>query len=188
MKNLFKALAAFQQEVKTIRKNATAGQGSFKYKYADLHSIVEQITPIMARHGLGFTQPLDGSGIRTIIYHVESGEALDYLAELPQDVHLKGQNDYQAKGSGITYFRRYALSSALGIVTDEDADAQGIQIPSLTPEQFNKTMACNDPIKVAKVLEKMEAGQIILTPQQKAEIAAHYLDLQPNSEPKTVEA
>jgi hypothetical protein len=34
-------------------------------------------------------------------------------------------NDYQSFGSGITYYRRYALSSALGIVTDKDTDASG---------------------------------------------------------------
>ena len=34
-------------------------------------------------------------------------------------------NDFQTMGSGITYFRRYALSSSLGIVTDKDTDAAG---------------------------------------------------------------
>jgi hypothetical protein len=34
-------------------------------------------------------------------------------------------NDYQAYGSGITYYRRYALSSMLGLVTDKDTDAAG---------------------------------------------------------------
>ena len=40
---------------------------------------------------------------------------------------LKGQNDFQVLGSAITYLRRYSLSSILGLVTDEDADAAGEQ-------------------------------------------------------------
>ena len=36
-------------------------------------------------------------------------------------------NDYQSFGSGVTYFRRYAISSMLGLVTDKDIDAAGVQ-------------------------------------------------------------
>jgi hypothetical protein len=49
-------------------------------------------------------------------------------------------NDYQAYGSGVTYFRRYALSSMLGLVTDKDTDASGEQTASSktipTPQNF----------------------------------------------------
>jgi hypothetical protein len=34
-------------------------------------------------------------------------------------------------GSAITYLRRYALSSILGLVTDKDTDASGEQIKKL---------------------------------------------------------
>jgi len=50
-------------------------------------------------------------------------------ANIPQGVQLKGMNDFQVLGSAITYIRRYALSSALGLVTDKDIDAAGEQIP-----------------------------------------------------------
>jgi len=46
---------------------------------------------------------------------------------IPQGVQLKGMNDFQVLGSAITYARRYSLSMMLGIVTDEDNDASGIQ-------------------------------------------------------------
>ena len=39
-------------------------------------------------------------------------------------------NEFQVLGSGITYLRRYALSSILGIVTDKDTDAAGEQVKS----------------------------------------------------------
>ena len=38
-------------------------------------------------------------------------------------------NDYQTLGSGITYLRRYSLSTILGLITDKDVDACGTQEP-----------------------------------------------------------
>jgi ERF superfamily len=122
MVNLFKALAAFQQEVPVIHK-ATKG---YSYTYADLPTIFVLINPILKKHGLGFTQLIQGSQIETIIFHCESGETLKSISDIPQDVELKGMNKFQVMGSAITYFRRYALSSALGLITDKDTDAGGL--------------------------------------------------------------
>jgi len=123
MKNLFKALASFQQEVPIIHKG-TEGYG---YSYADLPAILPIINPLLAKHGLGFTQLGTGTGIKTIIFHSESGEILESLFDIPQGVSLAKMNDFQVLGSAITYMRRYALSSALGLVTDKDTDAGGEQ-------------------------------------------------------------
>ena len=127
MKHLFKALAAFQQEVKPIFKG-TKGYG---YSYADLPTIFDKINPLLNKHGLGFTQLIntheEDNYLNTIIFHVESGETLESNTLIPQAT-LKGMNDYQSFGSGVTYFRRYALSSALGLVTDKDTDAAGEQV------------------------------------------------------------
>jgi len=120
------ALAKFQQECPTIPKT-TEGYG---YKYADLPSILETIKPLLDKNNLCLSQPLiseDGiTCVETILYHLTSGEHLEWKLEIPR-VTLGKMNDYQSFGSGITYFRRYALSSALGIVTDEDTDAAGEQ-------------------------------------------------------------
>ena len=70
MKNLYKALAAFQQEVPAIHQG-TKGYG---YTYADLKTIFKVINPILKEHGLGFTQLLEGETIKTVIFHCESGE------------------------------------------------------------------------------------------------------------------
>jgi hypothetical protein len=129
MKNLFKHLAAFQQEVPVIHK-ATQG---FGYSYADLPAIFEKINPLLAKHGLGFTQlieTIEGANyIKTIVYHAETGETLVSSVLIPY-VQLKGMNDYQGFGSGVTYYRRYALSAALGLVTDKDTDGSGEQVKS----------------------------------------------------------
>jgi hypothetical protein len=129
MKNLLKSLASFQQEVPVIHK-ATQGYG---YSYADLPKIFEVINPILKKHGLGFTQQLTNNEgqncLKTVIFH-ESGEFMESECMIPY-VQLKGMNDYQGFGSGVTYYRRYALSAALGLVTDKDTDASGEQVKKL---------------------------------------------------------
>lgn len=152
MKHLFKSLAAFQQEVPVIHK----GTQGFGYSYADLPAIFEKINPLLKKHGLGFTQLLnskDGSNyIVTVIFHVETGESIESQTIIPQVV-LKGMNDYQSFGSGVTYFRRYALSSALGLVTDKDTDASGDQVK----EELKKPSI--DDKRLGKALEAIAQGK-----------------------------
>jgi hypothetical protein len=143
MKHLFKSLSEFQQEVPVIHKG-TQGYG---YSYADLPAIFEVINPLLKKNGLGFSQPIMGDTIKTIIFHIESGESIESLTEIPKNVALKGMNDFQVLGSAITYLRRYALSSILGLVTDKDTDAGGQQQPkptltkpTLTKERFEKAL------------------------------------------------
>ena len=74
MKNLFKAIADFQQEVPTIHQG-TQGYG---YSYANLSTIFEKINPLMKKHGLGFMQTVEDGCVNTIIFHVESGESKEF--------------------------------------------------------------------------------------------------------------
>jgi len=134
MKNLYKALADFQQEVPVIHKD-TQGYG---YTYTNLTNILTTINPIMKKNGLGFTQLLEGTGLKTIIFHCESGESLESIAEIPQNVTLKGMNPFQVLGSANTYIRRYALSSALGLITDKDIDACGDQVKPTPSERLKQ--------------------------------------------------
>lgn len=134
MKNLLKSVAAFQQECPTIHK-ATQGYG---YTYADLPAIFKVINPLMKKHGLGFMQEIHDDTLITTIFHIESGEMRESRANIPQGVQLKGMNDFQVLGSAITYIRRYALSSALGLVTDKDIDAAGEQTKSAQPTPAKK--------------------------------------------------
>lgn len=155
---LLKALAEFQYECPIIHKD-TSG---FNYTYADLPKIISTITPLLKKHGLCFSQPLDGNSIRTIIYHVESGESIESVTEIPI-IELAKMNVYQSFGSGITYYRRYALSSILGLVTDKDIDASGeqvkvIQQPKPKPKVDGKDLM-NDII-MAKLVHRYKNGEL----------------------------
>lgn len=123
MKVLFKSLALFQQECPVIIKSS---QG-YGYQFADLPAIFEVINPLLEKHGLGFTQPICGSKVKTILFHTETGETLESETDIPQGVALAKMNEFQVLGSAITYIRRYAISSMLGIITDKDTDASGEQ-------------------------------------------------------------
>lgn len=123
MKNLIKSLSDFQNDCPIIHKD-TKGHN---YTYADLPQIFSVINPLLKKHKLCFTQLLENDGIKTILFHVESGEQLESFTQIPK-VKLGSMNDYQAYGSGVTYFRRYCLSSILGLVTDKDTDAAGTQV------------------------------------------------------------
>lgn len=123
MKNIYKSLAGFTQECPTIHKG-TKGYG---YSYADLPTIFEVINPILKKHGLGFTQLIESQTIKTVLFHLESGETIESTADIIQGVTLAKMNEFQVLGSAITYIRRYALSSMLGIVTDVDADGNSNQ-------------------------------------------------------------
>jgi hypothetical protein len=145
MKHLLKSLAAFQQEVKVIHK-ATQGYG---YSYSDLPKIFSEINPLLQKHGLGFTQLINTKEgvnyLATAVFHVESGEQIESNCMIPY-VQLKGMNDFQSFGSGVTYFRRYCLSSMLGLVTDKDTDASGEQVktkkkPKIDNDRLEKAIA-----------------------------------------------
>lgn len=152
MKNLYKALAKFQQEVPVIHKD-TQGYG---YTYTNLTNILTTINPIMKKNGLGFTQLLEGTGLKTIIFHCDSGESLESIADIPQNVTLKGMNAFQVLGSANTYIRRYALSSALGLITDKDIDACGEQVKKTPSERLKDCKTLTELATVYTSLTRTE--------------------------------
>jgi len=153
MKNLLKALAEFQQAVPVIHKG-TQGYG---YSYANLATIFEIINPILKANKLGFTQLVGDNNIKTIIFHYESGEQLETITTIPQGTNLKGMNDFQTLGSAITYIRRYALSSALGLITDKDTDASGEQVKPTPKVDSNIEEAKSKLIVVSNLFDLQKA-------------------------------
>lgn len=152
-KNIFKALADFQQEVPVILKD-TSG---FNYKYADLPAIFEVINPLMKKNGMGFYQAVNDNQIKTVVFHIESGETIESNTNIPQGVQLNKMNDFQVLGSAITYIKRYALSSILGLVTDKDTDASGEQVIQTEPT-YTKPMNKKDYADLNAKSVKAEAN------------------------------
>lgn len=118
IQNLTQGLAKFHAMVGRISKDAK--NPFFKSNYASLPHIIDEITEPLEKAGLILATFPDADGMTTILAHAETGE---YMAAT---YHLQSvrQNDPQAYGSAISYFRRYAISSILNLrISDDDAEA-----------------------------------------------------------------
>lgn len=133
---VYGALAAAQGKFPAIAKTHTATVSSekdgkwtkYSYNYADLSDIMSAIRPVLAEHGLAVTQPIEWleSGtlaLRTSVFHAD-GSAIHSMLPLPAPTGKP-----QAFGSALTYMRRYALSSLLGIASEEDDDGSAAEQP-----------------------------------------------------------
>lgn len=123
------ALAAAQGEFKAVAKDKTAKAGAYSYKYADIADVLSMALPVLSKHKLALIQATDVDGgaifLRTRIVHA-SGQWIE--SEYPVcDVRA---GDHQKMGGALTYARRYAASSLLGIASEEDTDAQGAAEPA----------------------------------------------------------
>ncbi len=134
LNELAAALAQVQGSLPAVIKSQTAklkGEtkaGKFyeySYSYASLDAVWDSCRKLLSENNLAIIQvPDEKEGqlqLETMLIHA-SGQWL--TSTLP----LITTPDPQKLGSQITYFRRYALSAMLGIVTDEDMDGQ--QTPS----------------------------------------------------------
>jgi len=109
---------------------------AFRSRYMTLDGILAVAVPVLTKHGIAVVQgsqveSLDESQrpvavcIETRLLH-ESGEWLAVEAIIPVS-----KQDAHGMGSAITYGRRYSLASILGIMADEDDDANNaVSVPS----------------------------------------------------------
>jgi hypothetical protein len=123
------AFCKAQSEFPEIPKDCEVDTGKFKYTYASLPAILRLVLPVLHKHGLFLTQLFyaDGS-LGTIISHT-SGQQVVSTMPMPTSLQMKAQ-DY---GKQITYMRRYALITMLGIAPDDDVDAQDVPTPDPLP-------------------------------------------------------
>ncbi len=135
LKNIAAALITFHAKMETVKKDST--NPFFKSKYASLSNILEAIKTPLEESGLTFSQlPMGENSLSTIIIHAGSGE---YLCA---DYNMKpAKDDPQGRGSAITYQRRYALASILGLNIDEDDDGNQASKPGA--EKAKSTPAAN---------------------------------------------
>jgi len=147
------ALVAAVGEMAPVSKDAT--NPAFRNKYATLDSMMEQVRPVLARHGLAVLQSVThpetdagrvvGIAVETRVLHT-SGEWLAGLVTLPVE-----KSTAQGTGSAISYGRRYGLSALLGL-TAEDDDGQAASAPKLAPARAARPAA-------APAAPAAEAGQ-----------------------------
>lgn len=141
------ALSKAQAEMPEVKKNA---QNPFlKNKYADLGAVIDASRPVLAKHELAVTQfPVsdgDKIGVTTCLTH-SSGEWIEETI-LISATDAKGLSVAQSAGVVISYLRRYAWASVLGMYADEDTDGNH---PKNQTIQNDKPGKVDQPQPVAK--------------------------------------
>jgi hypothetical protein len=124
IKNISVALIKFQAEVQNPKN--TADNPFYKSKYAPLNEILNDVRPLLSKHGLGVIQSPSGDGekitINTMLVH-ESGEWIEF-----DPLTLKAEKiTPQGAGVAITYGRRYSFSSVTGIASEPDDDGNSLE-------------------------------------------------------------
>lgn len=136
-KTIHEAMLAAQMDFPLVKK--TDKNPFFKSTYAGLPSVLEVVLPILHAHNLYVSQsPISEEGrvgVRTTIGHI-NGESI--IGEFTMTL---AKNDPQGAGSAITYARRYALVSMLGLNVDEDDDANAASTPVAKKPVAAKTVS-----------------------------------------------
>jgi hypothetical protein len=125
---LAEALVAAQAELPlALKRDANGEVNGRAYKYMTLDKLIEATRPILTKHKIVLSQHPT---------MVERGDSfVPGLATVPQCTVDDSRMDFtmplyltdksmQGLGSAITYARRYAWASALGIAAEEDTDAK----------------------------------------------------------------
>lgn len=114
------ALAKAQGQIEGAKKDSI--NPHFRNRYADLASVWDACREALTTNGLSVVQSAEnceaGYGVTTMLLHT-SGQWMRGT------LYLKpAKDDPQGAGSALTYARRYALSSMVGIAPeDDDANA-----------------------------------------------------------------
>ena len=150
IEHLSTALAAAQGALKNPPKNKV--NPHFKSRYVDLSDGLDAIRECLSKNGLAFIQGTSISDgmivLNTRITH-KSGQWLE------SDYPVGGLGRPQEMGSAMTYARRYALFSLVGVAGEDDDDGNAAQAaeaapvkgkaakqmePGLTPDDSEKLM------------------------------------------------
>jgi hypothetical protein len=120
------AFAAFKAEAVTILKGRKVTDGPLKGKsYAELHDVVNAVTPALSKHGLSSSWKLtkddkDWMEVTCYLRHVSGHEESVSMGGPPDAGGAK--NAIQARASTKTYLERYTLKAITGLSEQEDDD------------------------------------------------------------------
>lgn len=151
------AIVAAYAELGHVTKDGTGNYG----KHTTISGVLDAAKPILAKHGLAVVQTFDHSEpgfvtVNTTLIHT-SGESMD-----GGGLRMPAPNDPQKVGGAISYARRYALMTFLGLAAEDDDG----QTASDAIRQENEPHPLSE--RVADVMADMKA----LTDTKKDELKA----------------
>lgn len=137
-KTLYSAFVKAQSEIPKVIRDAN--NPYFNSKYLTLEGLIEVVKKAFSGNGLAFSQEPTTVEINNKIYvQIVTNIIHESGAEFPPKVFQMpvSKTGEQAIGSAITYAKRYALQSIVGISADEDDDANSAV--GLTTSKYQKT-------------------------------------------------
>lgn len=165
------ALSKVQANLKPAKENSK--NPFFKSSYADLGSVWDSVRKLLADNELAIIQmPTDVGGLTTILSH-SSGEYISSTMYIPS------KEDAHGVGSAISYARRYALASIIGVVTGDDdgnmavkgtpntSSKKSTSKPKLTDSQYKGMMKAIEDGKGSVVEQKMAGYTMTKTQEDK---------------------
>ena len=151
------AIVAAYAELGHVTKDGTGNYG----KHATIGGVLDAAKPILASHGLAVMQTFGMFepgfvSIETTLVHT-SGEALN-----AGGLRMPAPNDPQKVGGAISYARRYALMTVLGLAAEDD-DGQSAS-DAIAKE--------NEPHPLSERVAEAMADMKALTDTKKEELKA----------------
>lgn len=137
IREIMSAIKEVQQHAGTIQKTSEGQVGTRKYKYANLNDTWDAVKPLLDSNDLVVIQSptanmgnMVGQYFMTRIYHTKSDEWIEEQMQM-----VMTRDDPQAMGSSITYYRRYMITSMLGLIPDDDNDAKDSRLATSVQKQ-----------------------------------------------------
>lgn len=149
------AFAAFKAEGVKILKGREVADGPLKGKsYAELHDVVNAVTPALSKHGLSSFWKLtkdepDWMEVTCYLRHVGGHEESVSMGGPPDTGGAK--NAMQARASTKSYLERYTLKAITGLSEEGDDTDGNVYRQTIIDEWTAKAAAAMDSIELHKV-------------------------------------
>lgn len=166
-------------------------EAAYNYKYADLSQIQDKIAPALEELKLLIIHSTQNGSVVTTIYDVESDASISSSIEIGNiknkrewdETDRKGNiihviedvdQDPQAIGSTITYYRRYNILQLLDLKTQDD-DGAGSSPRAQSAQATAWPTEWIDKAKIATLIEKLKSGELVASSGDEAlKIARQY--------------
>ena len=176
-----RAMRDFQGECPTIEKTKSVPtrSGAVAYKYAPIDSIINQVKPILQKHGFSYSSNMEFIENGTIkvkvtikiTHSVGHSEITEMTVPLGNKTEIMSQT--QVVAAAQTFAKRYAFCNALGILSgDEDNDAAPtMEIPQIDKsaiERIETVKSVEELVKVGAEIRKA------IKPELRESLMIHY--------------
>ena len=162
-----RAMAEFQSEFPIIEKTKIVRNkdGTIRYKFAPIESIVKQVAPLLKKNGFSYsinTKLNGGLNVTCKVTH-EAGhsEISEFSVPINKDNFM---NEQQHVASASTFAKRYAFLNAFGIMTgdeDDDTASVGIDAEKLPKASQNANLGSKQGvIDILKPATDFQKGKI----------------------------